>query len=159
MTSLLETYLSTVQKQDLTTKYLQNKRPGDSAKTPVSNKKCRFCSTKIQDKSYIISVCFNMSAIYYFPLRHDEVTKTKLNSHHKTFYPFKRITLSSELEEYICKENTREYWWNMSVKTATKVPHNKPDLIIWGQKAKICNIEFSCSLDINIKRFYIIVKS
>ena len=41
----------------------------------------------------------------------------------------------------------------MSVKTATKVPHNKPDLMIWDQEAKICSIiEFSCPLDININR-------
>ena len=34
-----------------------------------------------------------------------------------------------------------------------KVPHNKPDLIIWNQEAKICSIiEFSCLLDISINR-------
>ena len=66
-----------------------------------------------------------------------------LNSHLKKFYPSKNITLSSE-SEYMYKENSREYWWNVSVKTATKVPHNKPDLMIWDQKAKISSIiEFS----------------
>ena len=85
-------------------------------------------------------------------LRHDEVAKALLNSHLKKFYPSKNITLSSE-PECIYKENSREYWWNVSVKTATKVPHNKPDLMIWDQDAKICNIiEFSCPLDININR-------
>ena len=40
----------------------------------------------------------------------------------------------------------------MSVKTATKVPHNKPDLI-WDQEATTCSIiEFSFPLDININR-------
>ena len=29
-------------------------------------------------------------------------------------------------------EKHSEYWWNVSIKTATKVPHNKPDLIIWN---------------------------
>ena len=36
---------------------------------------------------------------------------------------------------------------------ATKVPHNKPDLMIWNLEGKICSIiEFSCPLDININR-------
>ena len=93
-----------------------------------------------------------MSARYYLLLRHDEVAKTVLNSHLKKFYPSKNATVSSETE-YIYRENLREYWWNLSVKRATKVPHDKPDLIIWNQEAKICNIiEFSCPLDINISR-------
>ena len=93
-----------------------------------------------------------MSARYYLPLRHYKVAKTLLNSHLKKFYPSNKITLSSQ-PIYIYKENSREYWWNVSVKTATKVPHNKPDLMIWDQKAKICSIiEFSCPLDININK-------
>ena len=27
------------------------------------------------------------------------------------------------------REKPKEQWWNASIKTATKVPHNKPDLI------------------------------
>ena len=46
----------------------------------------------------------------------------------------------------------REYWWNVS-KTPTKVPHNKPDLVIWNYETKVCTIvEFSCPLDINITK-------
>ena len=89
-----------------------------------------------------------MSARNYLPLRHDEVAKTLLNSHLKKFYPSKTITLSSGLE-YIYKENSCEYWWDVSVKIATKVPHNKPDLMTWDQATQICSIiEFSCPLDI-----------
>ena len=45
----------------------------------------------------------------------------------------------------MCKENSREYWCNVSVKAATKVPHNKPNLMLQDQEAKICSIiEFSC---------------
>ena len=29
------------------------------------------------------------------------------------------------------REKPKEQWWNASIKTATKVPHNKPDLITW----------------------------
>ena len=34
-----------------------------------------------------------------------------------------------------------------------KLPHNKPDLVIWNTKEKTCNIvEFSCPADINITK-------
>ena len=47
-------------------------------------------------------------------------------------------------------EKSREYWWNVSTKTVTKVPHNKPDLIMWNCETKVSIIvEFSCWLDIN----------
>ena len=51
---------------------------------------------------------------------------------------------------YIYTEKPREYWWNVSIKTVTKVPHYKPDLIIWNYETKVCTIvKFSCPLDIN----------
>ena len=33
-------------------------------------------------------------------------------------------------EKFVYKEGHNEYWWINLVKTATKVRHNKPDLII-----------------------------
>ena len=93
-----------------------------------------------------------MSARYYLPLRHDEIAKIVLNSHLKKFYSSKEVKFSSE-PEYIYEKDHREYWWNVSVKTATKVAHNKPDLIIWNRETKICSvIEFTCLLDININK-------
>ena len=41
----------------------------------------------------------------------------------------------------------------MCQKTAMKIAHNKPDLIIWNRESKICSvIEFSSPLDININK-------
>ena len=75
-----------------------------------------------------------------------------MNSNQKKFCPDKQIILSSD-PEHIYKEHPREYWWNISIKTATKIPHNKPDLVIWNKETNLCSIiEFSCSLDANIGR-------
>ena len=91
-----------------------------------------------------------MSSRFYLPLRHYEVAKIFLYSHIKKYNPNKKITLSNE-SEYIYTEKPREYWWNVSIKTATKVPHNKPDLVIWNYETKVCTIvEFSCPLDRNL---------
>ena len=70
--------------------------------------------------------CSNMSARYYLPLRHYEVAKTVFNSHLRKFYQSKEIKFSSE-PEYSYEKDHQEYWRNVSVKTATKVAHNKPD--------------------------------
>ena len=73
-----------------------------------------------------MACCSNMSARYYLPLRHYEVAKTDFNSHLRKFYPSKEIKFSSE-PEYSYEKDHQEYWRNVSVKTATKVAHNKPD--------------------------------
>ena len=53
--------------------------------------------------------------------------------------------------EYIIKHVDLEYWWNISNKTAMKVPHNKPNIVIWDNLNKERSIfEFSCPADINI---------
>ena len=98
--SQLENYLSTIQDQELPTKYLKDKRARESGKTPDCNNKCRLCTTNVEDVSHIIAGCSNMSARYYLPLRQDEVAKTVINSHLKKFYPSKNTTLSSA-PEYI----------------------------------------------------------
>ena len=41
----------------------------------------------------------------------------------------------------------------MPIKTATKIPHNKPDLIILNHEKFVCTVvEFSCPLDSNITK-------
>ena len=152
LTSEVENYISVVQDQELPTKFLKNKRDRDSGKNPNCNNKCRLCINNVEDINNIVAGCSQMSARYCLPLTHDEVAKTVLNSHMKKFCPDKQITLSSDAE-FIYKEHPREYWWNISIKTATKIPHNKPDLVIWNEETKLCSIiEFSCPLDTNISR-------
>ena len=102
-------------------------------------------------------------------MRYDEVAKTFLYSHVKKYSSDKKVTLSNESEYiyiyiylyiyisiyiyiyiYIYTEKPREYWWNVSTRTATKVPQNKSDLTIWNCETKVSTIvEFSCPLDIS----------
>ena len=57
---------------------------------------------------------------YYLPLRHDVIVH---NAHIKENPSYQKYDLESP--EYIHKEGNLEYWWNISIKTATKIPHNK----------------------------------
>ena len=55
--------------------------------------------------------------------------------------------------EYIRRIKHMEYWWNITIKTATKIPHNKPDLIIWNHEKVVSTVvDVSCPLDSNITK-------
>ena len=45
-----------------------------------------------------------------------------------------------EESEYIGKVKQMECWYNISIKTATKVPHNKANLIIWNHEKVVCTV-------------------
>ena len=91
-----------------------------------------------------------MSTRYYFSLRHDALAKYILNAIIAKIHPNERYRDLNEYE-FVKKIGDKEYWWNISIKTATKIPHNKPDLVIWDKANKLCSIvEFSCPADINI---------
>ena len=150
--SHFESYITAIHDQELPTKYLRNKRDRDAGKEPICNNKCRLCKHNIEDINHIISGCTHMSARYYLPLRHDAVAKSVLTAHIKKHNPETRISQQRD-PEYVIKHNQYEYWWNLSVKTVTKIPHNKPDLIIWNQEKLVCSVvEFSCPSDVNITK-------
>ena len=56
-------------------------------------------------------------------------------------------------DKFIHSEGNIEYWWNLSIKTAIKTKNNKPDLIIWNNEVKTCQVvEFSCPTDISVSK-------
>ena len=53
--------------------------------------------------------------------------------------------------EYVLKIDNNEYWQNLSIKTTTKLTYNKPDLLVWDNEQKICQVtEFNCPCGINL---------
>ena len=55
--------------------------------------------------------------------------------------------------EYIYKVKDCEFWWNLSIKTAIKLKHNKLDIVAWDRAEKNCKIiDISCSADVNITK-------
>ena len=87
-----------------------------------------------------------MSSRYYLTLRHDVIAKyeqhcMKLAPGCNAEYP---------ADKFIRSEGNIEYWWNLSIKTAIK-KKNKPDLIIWNNGVKTCEVvEFSFPTDTNV---------
>ena len=149
-TSHFEAYINTIHDQEIPTKFLINKREKDNNQEITCNNKCRLCKNNVEDVNHIISGCSMMSTRYYLPVRHDVVARTFLNAVLHKNHPDCKHKLSYE-PEYVIKIENYEYWWNLSIETGTKLPHNKPDLIIWDHDKKVCNIiEFSCPSDVNI---------
>ena len=92
-----------------------------------------------------------MSVCYYLLLQHDVIAKIVYNTLIQKIPSQRKHDLESP--EYIHKEGNLKCWWNIGIKTARKIPHNKPDLVLWARDEKICQaIEFSCPADINVLR-------
>ena len=86
-----------------------------------------------------------MSSRYYLPLRHDVVAKTIWNKLRK------ETSMSTKMDEFIERDGCCEYWWNLKIKTGTKLKNNRPDIVIWNHELKSCTVvEISCPLDVNV---------
>ena len=150
MSSEFEAYAFAIKDQEIATKCIKAKRQKGNTSNTIMNTRCRLCKSANEDVIHIIACYPIMSVRYYLPLRHDVIAKIVYNAlTHKKNPSYRKGDLESP--EYIHKEGNLEYWWNISIKTATKIPHNKPDLILWDRDEKICQIiEFSCPADINV---------
>ena len=136
MTSHFEGYIAAIKEQEIPAKYLIKKRTRDAGKEPRCDNKCRLCKTNVEDIIEIISCSPFMYARYYLPMRHDMVAKALSKETAKKNYP--KIEVPKDISEqvYIQKVGDNEYWRNLSINTAQKVPYNKPDLVIWNTKEK-----------------------
>ena len=85
VTSECENYLSVIQDQELTAKYLRYKTVRDKGNIPNHSNKCGLCMSSVEDIDHILAGCPQMSSRFYLPLRHDEVAKTFLYSHIKKY--------------------------------------------------------------------------
>ena len=142
--------MGTITEQEFPTKYIRNKRELDSGETRTCNNKCRLCHTAIEEVTHVICNCPELSARYYLPLRHDRMGKILYISHIQKHFPETKVKHLQE-PEYIRRVKHMEYWWNITIKTATKIPHNKPDLIIGNHKKVVCTaVDSSCPLHSNI---------
>ena len=68
--------------------------------------------------------------------------------------------LTSKLDEKVYvqefyKDDLIEVWCDTIIKTLQKVQHNRPDVIVWKIKEKLCFImDVSIGLDVNVDKSY-----
>jgi len=154
LSSHFEGYIQAIQEQEIGTKYLMRKRAIRSGKEVIVDDKCRLCRKHVEDISHVIAGCERMATRFYLPLRHDEVARSlwnrirQLNNKETAFDSNQNL---SEHKDFIDTCNSHEYWWNVPVKTCTKVKNNRPDIIVWDHETKRCYIlEVACPLDVNV---------
>lgn len=146
LSSHFVSYACAIQEQEIPTKYLISKRNN------THDNKCRLCKVAVEDIIHVTSSCPLMSSRYYLPLRHDVIAKEIYKEHIKK-HTGTVIDVNKLPYESIEKLGDFEYWWNVSVQTASRVPCNKPDIVIWDRKSKVCSIvEISCPADNNVTR-------
>ena len=123
MTSHFEGYAHALYEQEINTKDLQYRREKKAGLQAKHSSKCQLCKVNVEDITYVISSCSNMSARYYLALQHDTIAEAIYTALGKKEDPNK--------SEFVYNEGRKEYWWNVAVKTAAKVKHSKPDIIEW----------------------------
>ena len=117
----------------------------------TNGNKGRLCKVHVEEVTHIISSCSKMSSRYYLPVRHDVIAKYFYETIRGKNHPECKIEYKGN--EFIDQDSGTEYWWNVAIKTAVKVRHNRPDLVIWDIENKNCHIiEFSCPADVNVPK-------
>ena len=129
MTSHFEGYAHALYEQEINTKDLQYRREKKAGLQAKHNSKCQLCKVKVEDITHVISSCSNMSARYYLALQHDTIAEAIYTALGKKEDPNAKIHCNKS--EFVYNEGRKEYWWNVAVKTAAKVKHNKPDIIVY----------------------------
>ena len=118
---------------------------------PTNGNKCRLCKVHVEDVTHIISSCSKMSSRYYLPIWHDVIPKYFYETIRRKKDPKCKIEYKGN--EFIDQDSGTEYWWNVAIKTAVKVRHNRPDLVIWDIENKNCHIiEFRYPADVNVTK-------
>ena len=142
MSSEFEAYAFAIKNQEIATKYIQAKRQKGNTSNTIMDTISKLCKSATEDIIHKIASSL-MFVRYCLPLRHDVIAKIVYNA---LIYNQNPSYQKHDLEgpEYIHKEGNLECWWNISIKTATKIPHKKPDLLLRDREEKICQmIEFS----------------
>ena len=85
----------------------------------MSNK-CRLCKSSVEEVNHVICSCSKISARYYLTLPHDALAKYVLKAIIIKNHPDMKYRETAEYE-HVRKHDDMEYWWNISIKTATKV--------------------------------------
>ena len=92
-----------------------------------------------------------MSSRYYLPIRYDVIAKCFYEAIRRKKDPKCKIEYKGN--QFIDQDIGTEYWWIVAIKTAVKVRHNQPDMVIWDIENENCHtIEFSCPADVNVRK-------
>ena len=80
--------------------------------------------------------------------------------HHKVAYIIYKQMLTDKQDEKVhvqkfYKDDSIEVWWDTKIKTLQKIQDNRPDILVWKIKEKLCFIiGISIGWDVNVDKNY-----
>ena len=84
----------------------------------------------------------------YLPLRHNKVA----NIIYQNLVTKNSTSERQPIQDVYTDENI-EIWWDTKINTLRKCEHNKPDIVLWKKKDKMCYvIDVRVGLDVNIDK-------
>ena len=147
LTSEVESYIVSLQDQEVNTREARKRHERDITKKQSMNSKCRLCLNAEENLQHILGVCPSISTNLYLNARHNPVAEIIY------FEVFKSNNFEYQIKKpvnvFIYKHF--EIWWDQKITTAVPVAHNKPDIVIWNKQDKLCKIiDISVPLDANV---------
>ena len=150
--SRVEGFLFAIQEQEIDTRGLRKMREKNKELRATMPATCRLCGRNEETIFHIISSCTYLSRSLYLHSRHNPVAKTICDE----FIADLSGTEDSNVERYrqpaqVTKMKHIELWWDYQFTTLTKLPHNRPDIVIWNSDTEVCKIIDICvPLDTNV---------
>ena len=149
LTSEVESYICSLQDQEVNTKEAQKRHERNQAIKQTMDSRCRLCKKNEENLQHILGVCPVISSNLYLNARHNPVAEVIYNE----------ILKQNDIENHndhpvnvLVTENI-DLWWDQKITTPTAVAHNKPDIVIWDKHEKTCTIiDVSVPLDMNITK-------
>ena len=141
--SHVEGYICAIQEEEIFTRALGLKRKKESTVNP----NCRLCGSTKETIQHIIASCPRLSASMHLPVRHNKVAyvvyQYLVDKHNDILHGIPEVYTNNEIE----------IWWDVQITTNNRLPHNKPDILLWKKPDKKCYvIDIIVGLDVNLTK-------
>ena len=137
-----------VQEQEIDRKETRKRREKNPEKKRSMDTRCRVCLRQEESTFHLVWSCPVLAPTLYLHSRHNQVARViyqEIVESDKPIYNLPRVTTRDQLE----------IWWDMEVYTTTKIKHNKPDIMLWKNEEKTCQlVECTVPLDTNLADAY-----
>lgn len=149
LTSDVESYLTTIQEQEIYTKDRRKRNEKDTKKKNMLDDKCRMCKKDNETIQHILGCCPIISPNLYLNARHNPVAKVIYDE----ILQANNIENKEKQPIRVISSDDCDVWWDMKITMPSGVEHNKPDIVVWKKKEKLCQvIDISVPLDKNIDK-------
>ena len=142
-----------MQEQEIDTRSLRKSREWNQAIKTTMPSICHLCGKQEETICHVVSSCSYFSSNHYLHSRHNPVAKKRYDELISQITEVEQDQkYSREMPQSVVKIKHLEIWWDRGVTSLTKIPHNRPDLIIWDRNTNECKIIDICMpLDTNLE--------